>query len=85
MVRRGAGVLYGAVVPLGDSRSGRALAAACVAVLLAGAARARAAEPETIGAVRTLAERPGPHWFWLSDIIMHRVALFDGDSGGMLG
>jgi methylamine dehydrogenase heavy chain len=42
-------------------------------------------EPETIGRVRTLPERPGPHWFWLSDIILHRTALFDADSGDLLG
>src|SRR5207253_523349 len=29
--------------------------------------------------------RPWPHWFWLSDILLHRTALFDADTGGMLG
>ncbi len=42
-------------------------------------------EPEPIGAVRSLPERPGPHWFWLTDLILHRTALFDADSGDMLG
>jgi len=42
-------------------------------------------EPEPIGAVRALPERPGPHWFWLTDLILHRTALFDADSGDMLG
>jgi methylamine dehydrogenase heavy chain len=42
-------------------------------------------EPEPIGVVRTLPEQPGPHWFWLTDLVLHRTALFDGDSGDMLG
>jgi len=32
-----------------------------------------------------LPDRPGPHWFWLSDIVLHRTALFDADTGDMLG
>ncbi len=40
---------------------------------------------ETVGQVMTLPERPGPHWFWLSDILLHRTALFDADTGGLLG
>ena len=42
-------------------------------------------EPEPIGVVRALPEQPGPHWFWLTDLILHRTALFDADSGDMLG
>jgi len=42
-------------------------------------------EPEPIGAVRALPDKPGPHWFWLTDLILHRTALFDADSGDMLG
>ncbi|HYR96095.1 MAG TPA: amine dehydrogenase large subunit [Candidatus Binatus sp.] len=42
-------------------------------------------EPERVGTVLTLPERPGPHWFWLSDILLHRTALFDADSGEQLG
>jgi methylamine dehydrogenase heavy chain len=42
-------------------------------------------EPEPIGAVRALPAPPGPHWFWLTDLILHRTALFDADSGDMLG
>lgn len=42
-------------------------------------------EPEPMGVVRTLPERPGPHWFWQTDLILHRTALFDADSGDMLG
>src|SRR5262245_47518702 len=40
---------------------------------------------DTVGTVATLPARPGPHWFWLSDILLHRTALFDADSGGLLG
>src|SRR5438094_608248 len=46
---------------------------------------ALAADAETVGQVMTLPERPGPHWFWLSDILLHRTALFDADTGGLLG
>ena len=63
----------------------RSSAAAGIAVaLLAGGPAVRAAEPETVGVVRTL-ENPTPHWFWLSDIILHRTALFDADAGSLLG
>jgi methylamine dehydrogenase heavy chain len=61
---------------------------AVLAILLAslGAGRAPAeSEPEPIGVVRSLPEQPGPHWFWLTDLILHRTALFDADSGDMLG
>jgi methylamine dehydrogenase heavy chain len=43
------------------------------------------AQPEAVGRSLTLPERMGPHWFWLSDIALHRTALFDGDTGGLLG
>ena len=52
---------------------------------LAAAPLARAAEPETAGVVRTLPERAAPHWFWLSDVVLHRAALFDADSASLLG
>jgi methylamine dehydrogenase heavy chain len=42
-------------------------------------------EPETVGKVMSLPARPGSHWFWLSDILLHRTALFDADSGQLLG
>jgi methylamine dehydrogenase heavy chain len=58
---------------------------ACLTAFLARAVAVRAAEPETVGKVQTLAAQPGPHWFWLSDILLHRTALFDGDSGRLLG
>jgi methylamine dehydrogenase heavy chain len=50
--------------------------------LLASSARAQF---EAVGKVVTLPEQPGAHWFWLSDILLHRTALFDADTGGQLG
>src|SRR5437879_2035302 len=35
--------------------------------------------------VVTLPAQPGPHWFWLSDVVLHRTALFDADSASLLG
>jgi methylamine dehydrogenase heavy chain len=64
--------------------SSRLALALVAAALLAPAARAElGAEP--VGGVTVLPERPGPHWFWLSDVLLHRTALFDADSGEMLG
>jgi methylamine dehydrogenase heavy chain len=40
---------------------------------------------EPVGQVLTLPEKPGPHWFWVSDVLLHRTALYDGDGGKMLG
>jgi hypothetical protein len=37
-----------------------------------------------VGSVRRLGD-PTPHWFWLSDIILHRAALFDADKATLLG
>src|SRR5437667_141799 len=56
-----------------------------LAVWLVASGVALAADGETVGQVMTLPARPGPHWFWLSDILLHRTALFDADTGGMLG
>jgi methylamine dehydrogenase heavy chain len=43
------------------------------------------AQPEAVGKSLTLPDQPAPHWFWLSDIALHRTGLFDGDSGELLG
>ena len=51
--------------------------------LLLAAFGADAAEPAP--RVVTLPAQPGPHWFWLSDVVLHRTALFDGDSASLLG
>src|SRR5437867_1509615 len=56
-----------------------------LAVWLLASGVALAVDAETVGKVMTLPERPGPHWFWLSDILLHRTALFDADTGGLLG
>ena len=61
------------------------LLGALVALLVATALGAARAEWETVGKSLTLPERPGPHWFWLSDVLLHRTALFDADSGMQLG
>jgi len=54
-------------------------------VLAAALGGRAAAQPEAVGRSLALPEKPGPHWFWLSDIALHRTALFDGDSGELLG
>src|SRR5262249_60406183 len=37
------------------------------------------------GSGMTVPEQPGPPWFWLRDILLHRTALFDADAGKLLG
>jgi methylamine dehydrogenase heavy chain len=44
---------------------------------------ARAAEP--LGQVATLPAQPGPHWVWVSDILLRRSALVDADGARFLG
>src|SRR5262245_64167075 len=41
--------------------------------------------PERIGDVATLPREIGAHWVWASDSVLNRSALFDADSGQMLG
>jgi methylamine dehydrogenase heavy chain len=41
--------------------------------------------PEKVGNVFELPAKPGPHWFWASDILMHRATLFDASDGRWLG
>ena len=64
-------------------------ALACSLAIVAGssapAARAADIAPEKIGNVFELPARPGPHWFWASDILLHRTALYDGSDGRLLG
>jgi len=55
-----------------------------VAALASAPARADLA-PEPVGRAFTLPATPGPHWFWLSDLLLHRTALFDADTGELLG
>jgi methylamine dehydrogenase heavy chain len=61
------------------------LGAVALAALAGGAGPARGVEPDPIGMNATLAPEPGPHWVWLADVVLHRTALFDGDSGSFLG
>ena len=42
-------------------------------------------QQEELGVVRSLPAEPSPHWFWISDILLHRTTLFDGDDGRLLG
>lgn len=73
---------------MGGRRRGRACRRSRLApalALVAAFAAPAAAQPEAVGRSLTLPDRPGPHWFWLSDIGLHRTALFDGDSGELLG
>jgi methylamine dehydrogenase heavy chain len=59
---------------------------ACVLAGLLFATRTTAEDVgETVGTSFHLPATPGPHWFWLSDVLLHRTALFDGDSGKLLG
>jgi methylamine dehydrogenase heavy chain len=53
--------------------------AACCAF----ATLAHAAEP--LGQVATLPAQPGPHWVWVSDILLKRAALVDADGARFLG
>jgi methylamine dehydrogenase heavy chain len=61
------------------------LAAGALALAILGAAATRAEIPIEAPLVWTLPEQRGPHWFWLSDIVLRRTALFDADSGTLLG
>jgi methylamine dehydrogenase heavy chain len=53
-------------------------------LLLAGGALAQV-PAEQVGAVARLPAAVGDHWVWASDQILDRSALFDADSGKMLG
>jgi len=41
--------------------------------------------PDERGQVATLPEAVGDHWVWVPDRALRRTALFDGDTGNMLG
>jgi methylamine dehydrogenase heavy chain len=61
--------------------------AAILAIVLAigatGVGVARGTEPA--GSSASLPAHPGPHWIWVSDIILKRAALVDTDGGRFLG
>jgi methylamine dehydrogenase heavy chain len=71
------------------ARGLRALAALLLglaaAAAPAGSGAGAEAFPEPTGRVLALPAAPGPHWIWLGDQLLHRAALFDGDSGRLLG
>ena len=66
----------------GFSACGAALIATMLVATAAGAADLAA---EKVGAVFELPAKPGTHWFWASDILLHRTALYDGSDGRLLG
>ena len=49
------------------------------------APRPAPAQPTDLGRVERLPEQAGAHWFWLSDVMLHRTALFDADRSALLG
>jgi methylamine dehydrogenase heavy chain len=61
----------------------RSVATLALVASCASAADARAAEP--LGQIETLPAQPGPHWVWVSDILLKRAALIDADGGRFLG
>jgi methylamine dehydrogenase heavy chain len=61
------------------------VAVGALALAFLGAAATRAEIQIEAPLVWTLPEERGPHWFWLSDIVLRRTALFDADTGSMLG
>ncbi|MCX5739671.1 MAG: amine dehydrogenase large subunit, partial [Proteobacteria bacterium] len=53
------------------------------AAVFAFATSVHAGEP--LGQVATLPAQPGPHWVWVSDILLKRAALVDADGARFLG
>jgi methylamine dehydrogenase heavy chain len=66
-------------------RSASGLVAFAMAVLVPLLGGRAAAQPEAVGRSLALPDTPGAHWFWLSDVALHRTAVFDADSGELLG
>ena len=73
-----------------------ATAAAVLGTLLAAASvpghalaedppKAAGEEGEPVGKIARLPRPAGPHWFWVSDSLLHRATLFDADRAAMLG
>ena len=67
------------------SKTSAAANAIALLLLLAAVAGAADIAPEKVGNVFELPARPGPSWFWASDILLHRTSLFDAADGRMLG
>lgn len=66
-------------------RNAPRLAIGLLLATLAGGAALPGTAAAQLGSVLSLPDQPGPHWFWLSDVLLHRTALFDADSGRQLG
>ena len=60
-----------------------AILALVVAISAGPTGAARAAE--SVGESESLPAQPGPHWVWVSDILLKRAALVDADGGRFLG
>jgi methylamine dehydrogenase heavy chain len=56
-----------------------------VCLFVVATATAAWAQVADVGRSLLLADRPGPHGFWLSDIVLHRTAFFDADVGELRG
>ncbi|HXC50789.1 MAG TPA: amine dehydrogenase large subunit [Candidatus Limnocylindrales bacterium] len=69
--------------------AGTSIAAAVVAlagaILVPAGVQAADIAPEKVGNVFELPAKPGPSWFWASDILLHRTALYDAAEGRLLG
>lgn len=66
----------------------RARVVACALVALLGWTAGPAAadvEPDEHGHVAVLPAATSPHWVWVPDRVLNHAALFDGDTGAMLG
>ena len=65
----------------------RAEHAVAICVGLVAIARAASADlpAEEVGQVMRLPETVGDHWVWVPDRVLNHSALFDGDTGRMLG
>jgi methylamine dehydrogenase heavy chain len=62
-----------------------ALALVLPAALLASDPASEPVAAERVGDVAKLPTEMGSHWVWASDSVLNRSALFDADSGRMLG
>ena len=60
-------------------------ALALVSGLLLASAAVAQVPAERVGEVERLPAETGAHWVWTSDSVLKRSALFDADSGRMLG
>jgi methylamine dehydrogenase heavy chain len=65
--------------------TGRTAAACLLASALLGGDAAAQLAAERVGEVAQLPDEMGTHWVWASDSVLRRSALFDADTGRMLG